>query len=63
MTLSDCCGAATRAEYRPDHPLVYDDLYDLQIPVLVCTNCGKAIGVQSIQSRADQSLSGDETLM
>lgn len=45
MTVSDCCGAAIKVEYRPDHPFVYDDPYVLQIPVLICTKCGRVIGL------------------
>lgn len=54
MALSDCCGAATKAEYRPDHPNVYDDPYDLKIPVLVCTKCGKVADFNSIELREDK---------
>ncbi|NGQ96623.1 hypothetical protein G3578_15780 [Brevibacillus sp. SYP-B805] len=41
MKLSPCCGAATKVENRSDHPLLYDDAYDFQVPALVCTKCGK----------------------
>jgi Fe2+ or Zn2+ uptake regulation protein len=53
MTVSNCCGAATKVEYRPDRPFVYDDQYDLQVPVLVCTKCGKVIGLDSNEARED----------
>jgi hypothetical protein len=45
MTVSDCCGAATKVEYRPDRPFVYDDTYELLIPTQICTQCGKVIGL------------------
>jgi hypothetical protein len=47
MTVSDCCGAATKVEYQSDHPLIYDDHYELLVPVLVCTKCGKTVGLDS----------------
>jgi hypothetical protein len=47
MKVSDCCGAATKVEYRSDRPFVYDDLYELLVPVLICTKCEKAVGVNS----------------
>lgn len=53
MTLSDCCGAPTKVEYRSDSPYFYDDPYDLQVPVLVCTKCGKAVGSIN-QNREDE---------
>ncbi|MFY0543861.1 hypothetical protein [Brevibacillus sp. H7] len=43
MMVSQCCGAATKVVHRPDHPYVFDDTYDLQIPVRVCTKCGKVL--------------------
>jgi hypothetical protein len=47
MTVSDCCGAQTKVEYRPDRPFVYDDRYELLVPMLVCTKCEKIIGLYS----------------
>lgn len=43
MMLSPCCGAPMKMVKRPDHPLVYDDIYDLQLSVQVCTKCGKEL--------------------
>ncbi len=45
MTVSDCCGAATKVEYRPDRPFVYDDPYELLVPMRICTQCGKVVGL------------------
>lgn len=45
MIVSNCCGAETKVEYRPDRPFVYDDHYELMIPMLVCTSCGKVVGL------------------
>ncbi|MBO8172842.1 MAG: hypothetical protein H0Z33_13265 [Bacillaceae bacterium] len=45
MLLSECCGAPTRVEYRTDHPFVYDDPYDLEIPIRICTCCGSIVGL------------------
>ncbi|WP_019122851.1 hypothetical protein [Brevibacillus massiliensis] len=56
MNVSDCCGAATKVEHRPDHPFFYDDLYDLKIPVLVCTKCGKVLGLTPDKPREDENL-------
>lgn len=44
MTVSDCCGAATKVVYRPERPFIYDDSYELLVPMLVCTKCEKAVG-------------------
>ncbi|WP_167747079.1 hypothetical protein [Cohnella luojiensis] len=43
MDIPYCCGAEMKVISRSDHPPIYDDAYDLQIPVFVCTNCGKTI--------------------
>jgi hypothetical protein len=53
VNISNCCGATTKVEHRPDHPFVYDDPYELLIPVLVCTKCGKAVGLDSNTSPED----------
>lgn len=55
MTISDCCGAATKVVYRSDHPFVYDDPYELLVPVLVCTKCGKAVELNSNKAPEDPS--------
>lgn len=47
MTVSDCCGAATKVEYRPDRPFVYDDTYELLVPMFVCTKCEKTVGLNA----------------
>jgi hypothetical protein len=54
MNVSDCCGATTKVEYRPDQPYIYDDEYNLQVPVLVCTKCAKVVGLNPIQDREDE---------
>ncbi|BCJ87264.1 hypothetical protein skT53_22490 [Effusibacillus dendaii] len=54
MTVSDCCGAPTKVENRLDHPLVYDDPYVLWIPVVVCTKCGKVIGLNPTEICKDE---------
>jgi hypothetical protein len=43
MMVSHCCGAATKVVRRSEHPHVYDDAYDLQVPVRVCSKCGKVL--------------------
>ncbi len=53
MTLSECCGAATKLEYRSDHPHVYDDAYDLLFPMVTCSKCGKVIGLASHPTETD----------
>jgi hypothetical protein len=53
MTISECCGAATKVEYRPDRPFVYDDPYELMVPMLVCTICEKAVGLSSNSTPED----------
>jgi hypothetical protein len=53
MIVSDCCGAATKVEYRPDRPFVYDDRYELLVPMLVCTKCEKIIGLHADKSADD----------
>jgi len=52
VTLSDCCGAETKVEYRSDHPF-YDDAYDLIVRVVVCMSCGKAVGLDPPRPRPD----------
>jgi hypothetical protein len=47
MGVSHCCGAATKVVLRSDHPHVYDDSYDLLVPMLVCTKCGKVLDPNS----------------
>jgi hypothetical protein len=54
MSVSDCCGAATKVEYRPDRPFVYDDRYELLVPMVVCTKCEKVIGLSADKSPEDQ---------
>jgi|GEM_PF-5263977 len=53
MNVSHCCGASTQVVTRSDHPYLYDDLYDLRIPVLVCTECGKVIDPSTIEASKD----------
>jgi hypothetical protein len=53
MTISDCCGAATKVEFRPDRPFVYDDPYELLVPILICTKCEKAVGLNSNKAPDD----------
>lgn len=48
MNVSDCCGAALIVEKRADHPHVYDDEYNLEVNVWICTLCGKVVGLNSI---------------
>lgn len=55
MTLSNCCGAVTIAETRSDHPHVYDDEYDLKITLLLCTECGKIVGLDSKNGNLEDS--------
>jgi hypothetical protein len=50
MTVSHCCGAATKVVIRSDLPHVYDDAYDLQVPVLVCTQCGNVLDLYAIEA-------------
>lgn len=54
MTVSDCCGVAIKVEYRPDHPFVYDDPYVLQIPVLICSKCGRVLGLNPTATSEDE---------
>ncbi len=58
MELSKCCGAPTQVVKRPDHPLIYDDVYDLQIPYLICTKCGKIIGLD--EDKNPKNVGGEE---
>ena len=54
MTISQCCGESTKMEYRPDLPHVYDDEYDLRVPVYIYTKCGKITELQSIEDKGDR---------
>lgn len=55
MTHSNCCGATTIVETRSDHPHVYDDDYNLQIDVLICSQCGKIVGLDSKNGNLGES--------
>lgn len=59
MTVSNCCGAVTRVEYQPDRPFIYDDPYELQVPVLICTKCGKVMGLNLNDACEDKKNSWD----
>lgn len=50
MNVSRCCGAQAKVVTRSDHPYFYDDLYDLRVPALVCTKCGKILDQHSIEA-------------
>ncbi|MNG33923.1 hypothetical protein D3C84_1202840 [compost metagenome] len=46
MDIPYCCGAEMKATKRSDQPLYADDVYDLQVPVYVCTQCGNTLDSQ-----------------
>jgi hypothetical protein len=50
MIVSDCCGALIKVERRPEHPHVYDDNYELWIPMMICTECGRILGLDSAKN-------------
>ncbi|MGG1658216.1 hypothetical protein [Brevibacillus sp. NRS-1366] len=54
MNVSHCCGASTVMVTRSDHPHIYDDMYDLRVPVLVCTKCGKVLDPKSIEGGKEE---------
>lgn len=54
MNVSRCCGASTKVETRSDHPYFYDDMYDLRVPFLVCSKCGRMIDQHSIEAGKDE---------
>ena len=45
MERSDCCGAETMRVIGTDYPHVYDDDYKFEIDLIVCTFCGKVLGL------------------
>lgn len=47
MKISDCCGVALIVDKSSDLPHVYDDDYDLQVNLLICSKCGTIIGLDS----------------
>ncbi len=51
MTVSVCCGAAIIVETRSDDPHVYDDEYNLEIEVLICSVCRKVVGLDSLPNQ------------
>ncbi|MDB5085781.1 MAG: hypothetical protein JWN30_2667 [Bacilli bacterium] len=44
MYSSPCCGVPVKVVDQADPPF-YDDEYQLNIPVLVCSKCGKVLGL------------------
>lgn len=56
MNISDCCGAETKVVTRVDHPHVYDDMYELLIPVRICTKCGRVLEEKPLESRRNDEV-------
>ncbi|MFC4767502.1 hypothetical protein [Effusibacillus consociatus] len=44
MGISECCKAQLNVEYRIEYLHGKDDDYELQVPCLVCSKCGKEYG-------------------